>query len=129
MTEPTGGDLSPVDRLIAALQDPDHLFTSEQVAYLMATAARWGREAVEGEPSPETYAAGYADGYRAHAAEENAGWPPPAVFDAASVTGWVDRRAYRRRFDRDARRRRRTDHRKGPVPVWPATTDPDWSDR
>lgn len=88
-------DAPPVSRLAAALADAGHLFTAEQVAYLMATASRWGRESVEGEPSPLTYAAGLADGYRARVAEENAAYPPEP-HQVTSSAGADAVRVYRR---------------------------------
>jgi hypothetical protein len=120
-TPATTGEPSAIERMVTALADPGHLFTREQVAYLMATAARWAREVVEGEPSPLTYAAGYDAGYRARVAQENADWPPPPIYDAQAVSRWTDQVEARRQADRDARARRRDDHRGGPVPVWPAT--------
>jgi hypothetical protein len=108
-------DATPIDRLQAALADPDHLFTREQVAYLMGEAARWAREAVEGEPSELSWRSGYEAGYRARVAEENAEYPPPPV----SIGGrWVDQVTYRRQCDADGRRRRRGDYRGGPVREW-----------
>lgn len=106
-------------RLAAALVDPDHVFTAGQVTFLMATAARWGRESVEGEPSPLTYAAGLTDGYRARVAEENAAYPPEPTRLATSASADAVR-VYRKRMGVDRRYRRRADYRGGPVPVWDA---------
>lgn len=93
-----GGDAAA--RLMAKLADPQATFTRDQVAWLMGAAGRWGREAVEGEPSDLTYAAGHQDGYRARCAEENA-IPRDAV---VSVLGrWVDQIDYRRECDAAAR--------------------------
>ena len=69
-------ETTAVDRLVAALGDPSYRFTPDQVVFLMAESARWAREAIEGEPSPLTYAAGVADGYWQRVAEENAAYPP-----------------------------------------------------
>lgn len=107
---------TPLDRLIAALADPGHLFTAEQVAFLMGTAARWAREAVEDEPSPESYAAGFEAGYRSRVDEENAAYPPPPIFVAGEWVRAAERVAARRAAD--TRRRRRSDHRRGPVREW-----------
>jgi hypothetical protein len=106
-------DADRAERIAAALADPDHLFTSAQVADLMATAARWGRESADWE-SPG-WRAGFDAGYRARVAEENQAYPPPPVF---SMGQWWDQAENRRRCDRDARRRWRTDHRGGPVKPW-----------
>jgi hypothetical protein len=105
------------DRLAAALTDPDHLFTPDQVAYLMATAGRWAQEAA-GVESPEmTYAAGYQAGYRARCAEENAAYPPPPILvisDSAGHKVWMDQVEHRRRFDREALT---SGYQGGPVPT------------
>jgi hypothetical protein len=110
------------DRLQAALTDPDRTYTPEQVAYLMAAAARWAREDRDGEPDPLSYAAGHADGYRQRVAEENAGYPPPP-YGVAETVQVADARRGRRAWDAAARagRRRRGDHRGGAARVWPAT--------
>lgn len=70
---------SPFERLVEGLNDPDRMFTRDQVAYLMGTAARWAREAVEEEPSPLSWRAGYQSGYQARIAEENAAYPQSRV--------------------------------------------------
>lgn len=114
---------SPFERLIEGLNDPDRMFTRDQVAYLMGTAARWAREAVEEEPSPLSYAAGFAAGWKARVAEENAAYPRP-VYGLGGQ--WADQAAHRRQHDATARRSRRGDYRGGPVPVWPETEVPSW---
>ncbi len=110
------------DRLQAALTDPDRMYTPDQVAYLMAAAARWAREDRDGEPDPLSYAAGLQDGYRQRVAEENAGYPPPP-YGAVELDRVGDARRRRRAWDAAARagRRRRGDHKGGPVRVWPST--------
>jgi hypothetical protein len=55
---------TPTDRLVAALADPDHLFTRDQLLYFMATAARWARENALDDPTQLNWKAGYAKGYR-----------------------------------------------------------------
>lgn len=105
-------------RIAAALTDPAAVFTAAQVADLMATAARWGRESVEGEPSPDSYQAGYTAGYRARMADENAAYPPPPIHFGGV---WIDQADHRRRAHEDALRRRRGDYRGGPLRAWPAT--------
>lgn len=110
----------PIARLMEALADPDYLFTRAQVAFLMATAARWAREDRDREPGPETYEAGRRDGYRQRVAEENAAYPPPPIAGWDGVLKMIDQVDYRRRCDAEARRRRPGDYRGGPVPVWDA---------
>lgn len=118
----TADTSTALDRLQAALADPAHLFTRDQVVYLMATAARWAREAVEDEPSPLTYAAGHAAGYAARVREENAAYPAGPIFDGRETVRWINQVDYRRRRDAEAPRRLRTDYRGGQLPAWP----PDW---
>lgn len=74
MTEQEIGPDEAVQRLVAKLTNPRSVYTSSQVAFLMGTAGRWAREAVDGEPSELSYRAGYQDGYRARVAEENAAY-------------------------------------------------------
>jgi hypothetical protein len=69
--------------LVAKLNDPAARFNREQVAFLMATASRWGRETSEWD-SP-AYRAGYDAGYWARVAEENAAYPPPRLNLAATA--------------------------------------------
>lgn len=70
-------------RLVAALADPGYRYSGEQVAYLMAESARWGREAERETPGPA--------------------WPPEPV-----VLGgrWFDQADRRRRADVEARKAR-----------------------
>jgi hypothetical protein len=96
-------DAGPVERLQAALSDPEHLFTRDQVLYLMGEAGRWAREAAEDA--------------------DNAAWPPPPVWDPKWLR-WLDQVDYRRRWDAQARQPRPHDHRGGPVPVWEVTPCP-----
>jgi hypothetical protein len=112
--------VSAWDRLIEALEDPDWEPTPDQVAFLMATAARWARESVEGEPSPETYRAGFDDGYRARVAEENAAGPPTEFkVYISDVRQMIDRVDYRRECDRVAMVSRTGDYWPGdPVEPW-----------
>lgn len=105
-----------VQRMMSALQDPSKLFTSDQVAFMMATAARWAREAVEDEPSPLTYAAGYQAGYRARVNEENDKYRNQALyFDAGETITAYQRRQLRSRLDAEATVPHVTDHPGGPV--------------
>lgn len=103
-------------RIAAALRDPDQLFTSAQVADLMATAMRWGREAgiPPIEASPEVWLDGYDAGMRT--------WELTGpVYDPASPSRWLDQVDYRRRCDWEARRPRPGDSRGGPARPWPPT--------
>jgi hypothetical protein len=72
----TADNPTATDRLIDKLHDPAAVYSSSQVAYLMGVAAQWSRDIIDGEPSPLTYRAGFAAGYRARVAEENAAYPP-----------------------------------------------------
>lgn len=60
------------ERVIAALEDPDHQFTREQVAYLISIALRIGGTGTEAATKPtrleidEAYEHGYQDGIDAH---------------------------------------------------------------
>jgi hypothetical protein len=105
---------SPVQRMIDALRDPTSTFTADQVAWLMATAARWAREAVEEEPSPLSYAAGFDAGYRARVDEENAAYPPAPIWTAQDRQ-FIDQVDYRRTCDYQAGLDRVTDYAGGPV--------------
>jgi hypothetical protein len=112
---------SPTERLIAALADPDARFTGDQVAWFIAADRRWRAEAEHGEPDPMTYAAGFQDGYRARVDEENEEYRRSAEAQRRQVgetVRWMETVDARRRADRDGRRRRRGDHRGGPVEVW-----------
>lgn len=109
------------ERLVAALQDPDFLFTRDQVAHLMASAARWARESADGEPDDLTYRAGFLDGVRAAEAAQNEAYRrelSTPVFVAGEWVAAGERHAARQRADRDAHRRHRGDYRGGPVEVW-----------
>jgi hypothetical protein len=106
----------PVQRMMAALQDPTSTFTSDQVAYLMATAARWAREAVEVEPSPLAYAAGFDAGYRARVTEENDEYANQMlIFNAGEHVTALERKKLRDRSDAVALISRTSDHPGGPV--------------
>lgn len=74
-------------RLVSALGDPDRLFDSGQVAYLMSTAMRWGYENAEAElaADPLSWRAGLDQGYRRRVAEENGGYPPPPYLIADGI--------------------------------------------
>lgn len=109
---------TPVQRMMAALADPAATFTPDQVAYLMATAARWAREAVEGEPSPLSYAAGFDAGYKARVAEENDQYRrdcETVFFDGDGVIKGIEQRQLRDRLDREALVPRLGDYTGGPV--------------
>lgn len=89
----SGQKASPMARLNAALQDPDHLFTRDQVAYLMAAAQRWG--------------------YDARVAEEDEAFvsaEPVQLFGQ-----WFDQAQYRKEADRVASLPRINDYQGGPV--------------
>ena len=75
----TADTTTPADRLVAALADPDYLFTRDQLVFLMAEAARWAREA------------------------DDSNWPREPVH----VLGkWYDQAEYRQRCDAKARKPR-----------------------
>lgn len=80
--------------LTAALADPEHHWTPDEIAELIATAVRWGYEARDEEDR------GYWAGYRARIAEENASYPPPKVFTCGR---WFDQAAERQRADAEVR--------------------------
>lgn len=92
--------------LIAKLKNPRALFNREQVAFLMSTAGRWGREQAEWD-SP-AYRAGFEAGYRARVAEENASYPP-ARHSVVTSAGGDAIRAYRARMRVDERYTRPND--------------------
>jgi hypothetical protein len=109
---------TPTERLAAKLQDPNATFTRDQLIYVAASMARWAREAVEGEPSPLAYAAGFDDGYRARVAEENAAYPPERDPVVVGLVGFIDRADYRRRCDAEASQPRPGDFQGGlPAPL------------
>ena len=105
------------DRLIAALNDPNHLFTADQVAYLMATSGRWAVEAPPGESL--AYKAAYEAGYQARIAEENQQWPPAPVWTAEDGR-MVEQAKYRAKVDEIASQPCVGDYQGGPV---------EWEDR
>lgn len=83
-----GPESTAADRLITKLTDPAAVFTSEQVAYLMGMAQRWG--------------------YETRQEEEQAEW---ATATPVRVTGrWVDQADYRRQYDAAARLARFNDY-------------------
>lgn len=69
------------ERLIAKMLDPDALFTTSEVAYLMSRSGRWG--------------------YESRVDEENAAYPPPKVF---TFGRWYDQARERERADAETRR-------------------------
>ena len=101
----------------SALADPDRMFTAAQVADLMATAGRWGREAVEDEPSELSWRAGFEAGYRERVDEENRGHPASPVFTFGEWLATAEVQAYRERIAADRTQR----YAGGPVEVWEAT--------
>lgn len=105
------------DRLIAALNDPNHLFTADQVAYLMATSGRWATEAPHGESL--AYRAAFEAGYQARIAEENEQWPPAPVWSATDGK-LVEQARYRKEADKIASQPCIGDYQGGPV---------EWDDR
>jgi hypothetical protein len=106
-----------ISRLVEALADPDHQFTSAQVAFLMGTAARWAREDRDGEPGPETFEAGRRAGYLERCAEENAAYPPEPYYVVTSA-GQDAIRVHRSRMGVDVVEPREGDHPGGPVDPW-----------
>lgn len=88
-----------VDRLINALNDPKHLFTSEQVAFLMAQSHRWGYEQRE--------------------AEENDKF---LVREPVKVLGqWFEQASYRQKCDQISTLPRVNDYQGGPV-AWESSS-------
>lgn len=93
----------PAEDIRADAQQPDvaealrirESFTREQVAWLMATAMRWG--------------------YELRVDEENAAYPPLPVFQLGR---WYDQAEQRLKVDAEARLPRLNDHSGGPVDVW-----------
>lgn len=75
------------DRVAEALRT-QHTFTRDQVAWLMATAMRWG--------------------YENRVAEENAAWPAPKIF---TLGRWFDQATERAKADAAARLPRPGDFR------------------
>ncbi len=109
--------MTPAERLIAKLTDPNATFTSGQVAYLMATSGRWARESIEGEPSKLSFEAGRQAGYRERVAEENAAYPPTPHHVTTSA-GEDAIRVHRSRMGVDAPGPREGDYTGGPVEPW-----------
>jgi hypothetical protein len=72
---------SEASRIIAKLRDPDALFTTSEVAYLMSRAGRWG--------------------YENRVDEENAAYPPPKVY---AFGRWYDQALEREKADAETRR-------------------------
>lgn len=116
-TEPPAD--TPTGRLIAALRDPERLFTSTELGYLMATAARWAREDRDGEPDPLSYRAGVHAGYLQRLAEENAA-AHGVVFDLATSAAHDAVQVHRKRMGVDTRYVRDGDFPGGGegVPEW-----------
>lgn len=115
---PSAAVSKATERMIAALADPDAVFTRDQVAYLMSTTARWAREAVEEEPSELTYRAGFEAGYRDRCSEENDDFRKQnetLYFNAGEHTTALERKKLRDRFDATALVPRAHDHVGGPV--------------
>src|SRR4051812_43743198 len=106
---------TPTDRMVAALTDPDTVFSRDQLAHILDTVLRWTREDRDGEPDPLSYRAGVLAGYRQRLAEENAAYPPPP-FGVSTTAGYDAVQVHRKRMGVDRRYRRRDDHPGGPVP-------------
>lgn len=104
-------DTTAHERLIAALNDPNHLFTADQVAYLMATAGRWSNESPAGESL--AYRAAFEAGYQARIAEENAKTAEPVW--SALDTKLVTQANYRKHHDEIAAQPCVGDYLGGPV--------------
>lgn len=95
---------SATERLVAMLNDPSEepiTLTRTQLAYLMASAQRWG--------------------YEARAAEEDQQWTLDREQTVQVLGRWYDQVGYRRECDRQARTARPNDHPGGPV-AWGETT-------
>jgi hypothetical protein len=104
---------TPTDRWIAALADPGHLYTAEQVARMI----RLDRECHD----VLSYQAGFDAGYQARNDELNDQYRRDVIASVQARTGllqMIDRADVRRRADQDGRQPRPDDHRGGPVPVW-----------
>jgi hypothetical protein len=111
---------SGTEKAVAALNDPYHLFTRDQVAFLMARATRWGREGA-GYDLAHAYELGRASAHRElaelnMAAIESAITVPP--FSAGEIEKDRARQAARAAADQAAREPRDSDHPGGPVPEW-----------
>jgi len=115
----TDSSKTPIGRLIDALNDPARLFEPEQVAFLMASAYRWGYETRRDEertPDVLSWHAGHDAGYRQRVTEENATYPAPAVFSAGELDALVRIQGARAA----ARADRSQVYAGGPVPTWDA---------
>ena len=73
--------MNAAEQIIAKLRDPDALFTTSEVAYLMSRAGRWG--------------------YEHRVDEENGAYPEPKVF---AFGQWYDRALEREKADAETRR-------------------------
>lgn len=94
LTAGPGKVTTAADRLVCAFNNPESLFTLDQVVYLMATAQRWG--------------------YEARQAEENTEYLAPR--HPVQVVGkWIDQVDYRRTCDAAATLPRINDYTGGPV--------------
>lgn len=109
--------MTPADRLIAKLGDPDATWTTSQVAFLLATDRRWVAEALAVDPPELSFAAGHAAGYRDRVAEENAAYPP-SPFRVVTSAGEDAIRVHRSREGVDAPGPREGDYQGGAVEVW-----------
>jgi hypothetical protein len=120
-----GGDVnSKAGRLALALRDAYHLFTRDQVAYLMATAARWGRESAMIDLA-HAYELGRQAGLR-HVAELNLAAIRAGIdarpFSAAETIRGIEQKQRRQAADAGARVAR-----EGDFPGWgsdPAAYEP-----
>ncbi len=113
---------SKVGRLARALKDPLHLFTRNQMVYLMATAARWGRESVNHDLA-YAYEMGERAAFR-HVAELNLAAIRTALdtppFSATETVRDIARKQAREAWDTAARVPRDGDlpPNSGGVPCW-----------
>jgi hypothetical protein len=107
-----------VGRMVAALHDPDRLYESGHVAYLMAAAMRWGYELATETlvADPMSWQAGYDAGRRDAEAETNIGYPPPPYLIAQGIRIRGDQAAARAAAATDRTQR----YAGGPVAVWEA---------
>lgn len=110
-TADTPATATAFDRMMAAINDPDALFTRDQTLYLLGLFTRWLGD-------PEVVEAAYQDGYRTRGREENGAYPPPPVYDSTAAYRWINQVDYRRACDAEARTPRDGDHLGGPVEVW-----------
>jgi hypothetical protein len=96
--------------MVAALNDPGHLFTHAQMLDLISLA-------VGGPDEVSAYEAGWAAGYIERVDEENRAHPAAPIFAFGEWLSDTERREYRARADADRTQR----YAGGAVPVWPAT--------